>query len=662
MVRDRLLGRRGLALGLTALLAAATVATGPAAGAAQAAPRVAAEVAAQVPVPAPVMGWASWNTFAAKIDYQVIKAQADALVSSGLAAAGYEYVNIDEGWWQGTRDADGNIVVDEAEWPGGMKAIADYIHSLGLKAGIYTDAGKDGCGYYFPTGRPAAPGSGSEGHYEQDMLAFSRWGFDFVKVDWCGGDVEGLDPKTTYQQISDAARAASEVTGRPLLVSICSWGKGNPWNWGAGTAPMWRTSTDIIFFGQSATLGQVLTNFDQALHPTGQHTGFVNDPDMLTVGMPGLSDDQARTEMNLWAVSGAPLLAGNNLTTMSASTKAILTNRAVIAVDQDPRGLQGSEVAEDVAGRQVYSKVLSGNGRRAVVLLNRTSSAATLTARWSDLGLAAGTAVVQDLWTGTTSTATDRYQATVPANSSVLVTVTGDDLPAAGYDVTPAGAGSRVTGVSAAANGLAVLDVAYANGSGTATNVSLGVNGQVGTVLALPPTGSASTVGTVSAVVSLRAGTANTLTFGAADVRGVTLRPLPGSYGDQVTGAASGRCVDIDNNSITNGIQAQLWDCTGGVNQTWRSTDRGELVVYGNKCLDAYGAGTANGTRVVIWDCNGGANQQWRITAAGTVVGVQSGLCLDANSAGTANGAKLILWTCSGAANQRWTVDVPPAA
>src|SRR6266496_180233 len=177
--------------------------------------------AAAAVVTTPPMGWASWNTFAAKINYSVIKAQADALVSSGLAAAGYTYVNIDEGWWQGTRDAAGNITVDTAEWPGGMAAIADYLHSKGLKAGIYTDAGRDGCGYYFPTGRPAAPGSGSEGHYLQDMLQFQRWGFDFVKVDWCGGDVEGLDPEATYREIRSAHTPRTSQLSRPKVPWIC---------------------------------------------------------------------------------------------------------------------------------------------------------------------------------------------------------------------------------------------------------------------------------------------------------------------------------------------------------------------------------------------------------------------------------------------------------
>lgn len=257
----------------------------------------------QIPVPSAPMGWASWNSFAAKIDYSVIKAQVDAFVASGLPAAGYKYINIDEGWWQGTRDSAGNITVDQSEWPGGMKAIADYIHGKGLKAGIYTDAGKDGCGYYYPTGRPAAPGSGSEGHYDQDMLQFSQWGFDFVKVDWCGGDAEGLDAKTTYQSISDAITRATAATGRPMTLSLCNWGRQNPWNWAPGQGAMWRTNDDIILYGNKPSMTNLLTNYDRNLHPTAQHTGYYNDPDMLMVGMDGFTAAQNRTHMNLWAVS-----------------------------------------------------------------------------------------------------------------------------------------------------------------------------------------------------------------------------------------------------------------------------------------------------------------------------------------------------------------------
>ncbi|MEV7971358.1 glycoside hydrolase family 27 protein, partial [Sphaerisporangium sp. NPDC088356] len=395
-------------------------------------------------VTTPPMGWASWNTFAAQINYNVIKAQTDAMVSSGMKDAGYQYVNIDEGWWQGTRDSAGNITVDTAEWPGGMKAIADYIHSKGLKAGIYTDAGRDGCGYYYPTGRPAAPGSGSEGHYDQDFLQFSRWGFDFVKVDWCGGNAEGLNSRNAYQAISDAITRASAQTGRPMVLSICNWGNQSPWDWAPSMSTMWRTSGDIIYWGQSASMDRVLANFDSAQHPAAQSPGHYNDPDMLIVGMTGFSAAQNRTHMSLWAVSGAPLLAGNKLTDMSADTKAILTNREVLAIDQDPLGRQGVKVAEDQTGRQVYSKVLSGTGRRAVLLLNRTTSAASITARWSDLGLT-GSATVRNPWTGTDAgTFSGGYTTTVPAREAVLLTVTssgGTPSPSPTPTPTPTGSG-----------------------------------------------------------------------------------------------------------------------------------------------------------------------------------------------------------------------------
>jgi len=371
------------------------------------------------------MGWASWNTFAAKINYTVIKGQADAMVSSGLKAVGYQFVNIDEGWWQGTRDTAGNITVDQSDWPGGMKAIADYIHGLGLKAGIYTDAGKDGCGYYFPTGRPAAPGSGSEGHYEQDFLAFSQWGFDFVKVDWCGGDKEGLDAQTAYQAIASAIAKATKQTGRELTLSVCNWGKQNPWNWAPSISTMWRTSADIIYYGDSADMARVFGNFDSAQHAMAQSPGHYNDPDMLIVGMSGFSTAQNRTHLALWAIAGAPLLAGNNLATMNAETKSVLSSPEVIAIDQDPLAKQGVKVS-DGQGKQVYSKVLSGTARRAVLLLNRSTSAANIAVRFADIDLGSS-ATVRDIWAARDlGRQTTSYSANVAAQDSVLLLVTGE--------------------------------------------------------------------------------------------------------------------------------------------------------------------------------------------------------------------------------------------
>ncbi|MFD7878643.1 ricin-type beta-trefoil lectin domain protein [Streptomyces sp. NPDC059766] len=606
----------------------------------------------QIPVATAPMGWASWNSFAARIDYEVIKQQTDAFVAAGLPAAGYQYIDIDEGWWQGTRDSAGNITVDETEWPGGMSAIAAYIHSKGLKAGIYTDAGKDGCGYYYPTGRPAAPGSGSEGHYAQDMLQFSTWGFDFVKVDWCGGHAEGLDAPSTYRSISAAVTAATAATGRPLTLSLCNWGEQNPWNWAPGLAPMYRTSTDIIYWGDKPAMSNLLSNFDQALHPTAQHTGYYNDPDMLMVGMDGFTAAQNRTHMNLWAISGAPLLAGNNLATMTSETAAVLKNPEVVAVDQDPRGLQGVKVAEDTAGAQVYGKVLAGAGNRAVVLLNRTSAAQDITVRWADLGLTAASAAVRDLWSrsGLGDHATG-YTASVPAGGSVLLTVTGGtEAASASYTGT-----SGFTGVGAAHTGLDVVDVAYTNTAATARTATLQVNGQTATTVSFPPTGSAQ--GTVSVAVSLSKGASNTLTFsGAPTLADLTVRPLPGTNGTLAVGAQSGRCLDVYDSTITNGTQAELWSCNGGRNQAWTYTSRKELVLYGDKCLDAYNLGTTDGTKVVIWDCNGQNNQKWNANSDGTLTNVNAGLCLDAYGAGTADGTRMVLWTCNGGANQRWTL------
>ncbi|MET8946115.1 RICIN domain-containing protein [Streptomyces sp. NPDC004542] len=641
--RCRAAAVRALALALTATAALLFAQPGPAQAA----------TAREISVPTAPMGWASWNSFASSIDYGVIKQQVDAFVAAGLPAAGYEYVNIDEGWWPGTRDSDGDITVDTSEWPGGMSAIADYIHSKGLKAGIYTDAGKNGCGYYYPTTRPAAANTGSEGHYAQDMLQFSKWGFDFVKVDWCGGAAEGLDAKTAYRSISDAVAQAAATTGRPLTLSICNWGRQNPWNWAPGQAPMWRTSTDIIYYGKKPSMTNLLSNFDQTLHPTAQHTGYYNDPDMLMVGMDGFTAAQNRTHMNLWAISGAPLLAGNNLTTMTSETAAILKNPEVIAVDQDPRGLQGVKVAEDTTGLQVYGKVLSGSGNRAVVLLNRTSAARDITVRWSDLGLTDASATVRDLWTrsdaGRYGTS---YTAGVPAGGSVMLTVTeGTEAASSTYSGT-----SSFTGVAADSTGVKTVDVSYTNTASTARTATLQVNGQGSTAVSFPPTGSSA--GTVSVAVALSRGSSNKLTFsGAPTLDSITVRPLPGTNGTQVVGKQSGRCLDVYDNTLTNGTQAELWDCNGGQNQSWTYTLRKELVVYGDKCLDAYNLGTTNGTKVVIWDCNGQSNQQWNVNGDGTITNVNAGLCLDANEAGTTNGTSMILWSCNSGDNQKWTLN-----
>jgi len=506
----------------------------------------------QIPVPPPPMGWSSWNSFSNTVNSQIILDEAKAMIDSGMAKAGYQYVNIDEGWWLGERDAQGNIVVPDKSWPalaagehaGDMGNIVRAIHALGLKAGIYTDAGMDGCSMYPDLG-PAYQHTGSEGHYEQDFLQFAQWGFDYVKVDWCGGDKEKLDPAVQYAEIERAIEKAEVATGRRLYYSLCEWGKNNPWTWapnvGGAPADIWRTSGDIVapivphqkFSGRLASFPGVLSNFDQGVHPEAQHTGFYNDPDMMVVGMPGLTDAQNRVHMGLWAISGAPLLAGADLTTMSGATRATLTNADVLAVDQDTLGLQGVKAASDGEGLEVWSKALATAGERAVLLLNRTGDPAAITARWSDLGLDPnGSATVKDIWTGKElGSFPSGYSATVQPNDAMMVIVRGSEgrlntyKPSGGTEVSK---GHEVSFAQVSARvPMARVRITYSNPDKTPRYAELRVNGQIATRIAFPPTGSGNSLGAVwvEALVD-RSGATNDLHFAAICDSGPTIESI----------------------------------------------------------------------------------------------------------------------------------------
>src|SRR5271165_4238243 len=413
-----------------------------------------------IPATPPPMGWSSWNSFSNTIDSDIVVQQTNAIVSSGMKNIGYQYINIDEGWWLGQRDPNGSIVVDPKQWPalqsgelaGDMSNIVRFIHSAGLKAGIYTDAGESGCSFYGPDLGPPIPHTGSEGHYDQDFLQFAQWGFDYVKVDWCGGDHENLDPAVQYAAIATAIRRAEKITGHRLYFSICDWGSKSPWTWapgiGGAEADIWRTSGDIVEpivasapqNNRHATMKAVLDNFDQGIHPTAQHTGFYNDPDMMMVGMRGLSDVENRLHMSLWAISGAPLIVGADLTKLTEITRKILTNPDVIAVDQDSLGVQAIKVAEPQPGLQVWSRPLATEGKHALLLLNRTSAPAQITVSWAAIGLdPSSPASVTDLWSakdlGLFSSA---FTATVPAGDAVFVVVHGTDAAPTRYEAVSA--------------------------------------------------------------------------------------------------------------------------------------------------------------------------------------------------------------------------------
>ncbi len=515
------------------------------------------EAAISANITKPPMGWNSWNTFAQAIDYNVIKAQADAMVSSGMKDAGYEYINLDAGWWLGTRDSQGNITVDQSKWPGGMRAIADYIHSKGLKAGIYTDAGRNGCIYWWPTNGPPGPGTGAEGHYDQDFLAFSQWGFDYVKVDWCGGRDEGLNARNSYTAISQAIDRATAQTGRPMVLSVCEWGDNQPWNWAPAISSLWRTSADIIFFGENASMDRVLRNFDSALHPEAQSQGHYNDPDMLVAGMNGFNAAQNRTHMALWSILSAPLIAGNNLATMSAETRAILTNRDMIAINNDPLARIPTKVSEATTGRQVYSKVLSGTGQRAVLLLNRATSAGSITVRWSDLGLTSGSARVKNVWTGQDlGTIATSYSVSVPARDSVFLLVSDASSSTYALTVTRNGTGSGT-----------VAGGPINCGSTCSANLA---SGTAVTLTATPASGSTfggwsgACTGSGSCIVTMTAARAVTATFNGPPVTGaVSINAGGAANGTFVadTGFSGGSTYSvttaIDTSQLTGTIPAQ---------------------------------------------------------------------------------------------------------
>ncbi len=455
------------------------------------------------------MGWNSWNSFANIVDSQIVQQQAKALASNGMKEAGYEYVVIDEGWWLGERDAAGNIVVNHKQWPalksgqkdGDMANIAAYIHSLGLKAGIYTDAGRDGCSMY-PDSGPKYMNTGSEGHYERDFLQFSKWGFDYVKVDWCGGAKEKRSGAVQYAQVARAIQRAEKITGRKLFLSICEWGSQNPWFWAPGVAQVestiWRTGGDIIppvveslhdpeHAKRVITEKNVLDSFEAGMHPEAQHTGYYNDLDMMVMGMRGMTDGMDRIHMGLWAISSAPLMVGSDLTRLSPATLSLLTNREALAIHNDPYGLQPIKVAEPTTGVLIWAKPMAIAGRRAVAILNRTDTSAQVKIDWNKLGLDGTPTSLRDVWNRRDLAAPDAALS-VPAHDFALLIVDRKDKTPAEYLANQ----SEIDGIQAM-KGPTFARLEYANIAGHIAVVRVKSTSGLSTALALPPTAGSNT-------------------------------------------------------------------------------------------------------------------------------------------------------------------------
>jgi alpha-galactosidase len=372
--------------------------------------------------PTPYMGWNTYYGVGGYFNESTIKSVATSLISSGLAQAGYRIVWLDFGWATGARDSSGELVIDPTQWPDGMAGLTAWLHQQGLQAGIYTDAGSTGCN---------RQGVGSYGHYQQDANTFAAWGFDAVKLDFCGAGQEGLNPRVQYPQFATAL--SSNSSQRPMLLNVCNfWVPGqidgtNPslanssydnYQWAPQIAQSWRTDTDIGFT-RNIVFSNVLRNFDHdAAHPEAAGPGHWNDPDYLGPQL-GMSSTEAQSQLSMWAMLAAPLILGSDPRALSSATISMLKNAQVVAVDQDPLGAQSTLLQQSGSG-QVWVKPLA-SGARTVALFNRGTSAAQISTTATAIGLPRASRYhLNNLWTSHTTTTRGTITALVPAHGVVL--------------------------------------------------------------------------------------------------------------------------------------------------------------------------------------------------------------------------------------------------
>ncbi|MCE6998328.1 cellulose binding domain-containing protein [Saccharothrix sp. S26] len=407
----------------------------------------------------PPMGWNSWNTFGCNINETLIKQMADTMAGSGMRDAGYQYVVVDDCWMNPNRDSAGNLQGDPSRFPSGMKALGDYIHAKGLKFGIYQAPLAETCAQYFNS----YPGStGALGHEEQDARQFAAWGVDFLKYDWCSPSGTIDDQVRTFAKMRDALRA----TGRPIVYSINSNSihdkTGPRRNWG-DVANMWRTTEDITNkwdTGQTNGYPMGIQNIVNVTVPLASYArpGGFNDPDMMEVGRGGMTDTEMRSHFALWAVMASPLIAGNDLRNMDAATQTILKNANLIAINQDPLGLQAVQISND-GTRRVLAKRLA-DGDVAVALFNQGSAATTVSVNAFSVGLEGVSFTLRDVWTNAVTSTSGAISATVPGHGTVVYRVTGSGMPTTTTTTTttttpqPSGACRVTNTVNAWGNGL----------------------------------------------------------------------------------------------------------------------------------------------------------------------------------------------------------------
>lgn len=380
---------------------------------------VAANIYAQRPQ-TPLMGWASWNNYRVNISEKIIRSQADAMVATGLLEHGYNYLNIDDGFFGG-RDKEGNLLAHPDRFPSGMKVLAEYIHSKGLKAGIYSDAGLNTCASYWDQDTVGV-GMGLFGNEKRDLqLMLGEWNYDFIKIDWCGADWMGLDEEVRYREIGQIVREINP----DVVFNVCRWEF--PGKWVIGIADSWRVSGDIDNTFESimaiVDLNADLWKFSGP--------GHVNDMDMLQIGR-GMSYEEDKTHFTMWCLLNSPLMASNDLTVISEETLSILTNKEMIAINQDPLVYQGRRLI-DSGDLEVWAKPLIStvSGEVAVVLLNRSKEEASISFDLKDVGLSAEAGYsLKDLWTGEESSNeyNENHTYQVPAHGVVALRLKGESL------------------------------------------------------------------------------------------------------------------------------------------------------------------------------------------------------------------------------------------
>ncbi len=368
----------------------------------------------------PPMGWNSWNTFQANISEKLVMQTVDSLISSGMAAAGYNYIVLDDGWMKMERDSMGNLVPDPQKFPHGMKAVADYVHSKGLKFGLYNCAGTKTCGGY----------PGTRGYEYQDARLYASLGVDYLKFDWCSS--EGLNAKEAYTTMSKALR----VAGRPIIFSLCEWGNNQPWLWASEVGELWRTTGDIYNcfdcikdHGTWKGWGAVQIMDKQKDLRKYAGPGHWNDPDMMEVGN-GMSENEGRAHFSLWCMMAAPLIAGNDLCGMTKQTIAILTNKEAIAIDQDSLGVQGY-LYQQKDSVDTWIKPLKNN-EIAVCFFNRSKHPVTISYNWKEnvvndtlsktmIDFNAITYSIRDVWAKKIMGTTSKVLATVVQPQDVVM-------------------------------------------------------------------------------------------------------------------------------------------------------------------------------------------------------------------------------------------------